>query len=134
MKVLRNKQEKSLSITIEELDLEAESASNRGPGGEGESQAGAGFGLTIRNVTPDIARRLRLPQGVTGVVVTDIEQASGASRAGLQVGDVILEINRQPVASTADAQRLLDRVQSGERAQMLVWRNGQKQGFLVRKD
>jgi serine protease Do len=133
IKVVRNKQEKPLSITVEELDLEAESAANRGQGGESGSEAGAGFGLTIRNITPDVARRLRLPQGVTGVI-TDVDQASGASRAGLQPGDVILEIDRQPVSSTADAQRLLDRVQSGSAAQMLIWRNGQRQFVLVRKD
>jgi serine protease Do len=131
VKVLRNGQERSLSVTIEELDLEAESSqARRGT----ETEASAGFGIRLNDVTPDIARRLRLPSGTTGAVITDVAQASSAARAGLQVGDVVLEVNRQPVSSATEASRLLGEVRSGDSAGLLIWRDGQRQFVLVRKE
>jgi serine protease Do len=136
IRVVRDKQQKSLNITIEELDLEAESAQAGGSGGQGgsESETGAGFGMTLSNINPAIARQLRLPQGVTGALVTDIDQAGPADHAGVQQYDVLLEVNRQVVANVAEARRLLDRVKSGERTSLLVWRNGQRQFLIIRKD
>ena len=46
-------------------------------------------------LTADIARRLRLPADTEGVLVTGVEQGSPAFRAGLQRGDVILQVNRR---------------------------------------
>jgi serine protease Do len=131
IKIIRNKQEKTLSVTVEELDLEAESGgSSRDTG----TEAGTGFGMQLSDLTPDIARRLRMPAGLSGAVITDIEQLSPAERGGLRPGDVILEVNRQPVANAGDASRELQKVPSGERTAFLVWRGGQKVFLMVRKD
>ena len=129
VKVLRNKQEKTLNVTVEELDLEAEqNGGRRRPQQDQQqddpSQQGAGgFGLTLENVTAAMARRLRMPNGQTGAVVTDIDP-DGPSAGALRQGDVILSVNRQRVSTASDAARELGKVQSGRIAQLLVWRTG----------
>ncbi len=133
VKVMRDRQEKTLSVTVEELDLEAEAAGGQSGGG-GQQETGAGFGMTLDDLTPAMARRLGVPSGTQGAVVSDLDSGGAAMRAGLTPGDVILEVNRQPVASAAEAGRALGRIQSGGRAFLVVWRRGQEIFLSVRKE
>src|SRR5262245_29215057 len=138
VKVMRNKQEKTLNLVVDELDLEAEQQTRgrRAPGQgpeQDDSQGAGGFGLTLDNVTPQMARRLGLPSGQTGAVITDIEP-DGPSAGRLQSGDVILAVNRRPVANATDAARALQQVQSGRIAQILVWRGNGEVFVTVKKD
>jgi len=136
VKVLRDKVEKRLSITIDELNLEAETArtSRDANEPEPEERAGEGFGMTVGSLTQEMARRLRLPSGTEGVVITDIEAGSPAQRGGLARGDVLLQVNRRPVGTVADAARELGKVASGSTAFLLVLRNGQESFVTVRKE
>ncbi len=59
------------------------------------------LGITVQNLTPEIAKGLGLKKD-TGVVVTRIEPGSPAADAGIQTGDVIREVNRRPVKDTED--------------------------------
>jgi S1-C subfamily serine protease len=81
-----------------------------------------------------MAGRLRLPSGTNGVIITDVDAGSPAQRAGLGRGDVVLQVNRRPVANVADAARELGRVASGSTAFLLVLRNGQELFVTVRKE
>ena len=138
VKVLRNKQEKTLNLTVDELDLEAEQQSRgrRAPG-QGpqpdDSQGAGGFGLTLDNVTPQMARRLGLPSGQSGAVITDVEP-DGPSAGRLQAGDVVLAVNRRPVSNASEAARALQQVESGRIAQILVWRGTGEVFVTVKKD
>src|SRR5262249_11316573 len=128
-----NKVEKTLNVVVDELDLEAEqNAGRRAPQNDQpapEEQQGAGsFGLTLEPVTPQIARRLRLPSGRTGAVVTDVDQ-DGPSAGALGQGDVILSVNGKPVSNAVEAARELQKVPSGRLAQLRVWR-GEKEIFV----
>jgi serine protease Do len=133
VKVLRDKQEKTLNVTVEELDLEAESSGRRGTQVP-QQEGGAGFGMSLEDLTPAMARRLGAPSGMQGAIVSDLDQGGPATRAGLAPGDVILQINRTPVASAAEAGRILAKIPSGGRAYFLVWRRGQEVFLSVRKD
>jgi len=137
VKVLREKQEKTLNITVDELDLEAEQATTqRRPQTEQpqpETQGASGFGLTLDNVAPAMARRLRLPSGQTGAVITEVEQ-DGASAGFLRQGDVILSVNGKAVSNSADAARELGKVPSGRIGRILVWRDGGETFVPVKKD
>jgi serine protease Do len=133
VRIMRDKQEKTLNVTVEELDLEAQAASRQG-GGAAPQDTGAGFGMTLEDLTPAMARRLGVPSGTQGAVVTDLDAGGAAMRAGLTPGDVITQVNRTPVASAAETGRILAKIPSGGRAYFLVWRRGQEVFVSVRKD
>ena len=138
VRVLRNKQEKTLNVTVDELDLEAEQNQGRRTPQNDQPQADepqntGSFGVTLENVTPQMARRLRLPSGQTGAVVTEVDP-DGASAGALRQGDVILSVNGKAVANAADAARELGKVQQGRLAQMRVWRGDGEVFVPVKKD
>jgi serine protease Do len=136
VKILRDKQERTLSITVDELDLEDEGARQqpRVASSEPDEESSSAFGLTIGTLTADTARRLRAPSDAEGVLVSDVEQGSPAFRAGLQRGDIITRINRRPVRTPQEASHALGAVSSGSTAFVLVLRLGQEQFFTVRKE
>ena len=129
MKVLRGGETKALSVTVAELDLEAET------GGETseETDTSSGFGITLQDLTPELARQLRVPPGTSGAVVVEVEPRSPAARAFIQPRDIILEVNRKAVGSAAAASRELQKIQSGQLAQILIQRGGQEVFLTVRK-
>jgi serine protease Do len=137
MRVLRNKREQTLRVTVEELDFEAErqgAQQSSAPRRElPEVQGQDSFGLTLSNLTPADARRLDLPSGRTGAVVRDIDP-NGPSAGRLQEGDVILTINDQRIAGAAEAGRVLQQIPSGRNARILLWREGREAFVTVRKD
>jgi serine protease Do len=126
VKLLRDKKEETVHVTVDELDLETEQGARQSRNNDNqqpEQQGNDSFGLTLSNITGQMARRLQLPSGRTGALITDVDP-SGPSAGALRQGDVILSINRQPVTSAADAGRELQRIPSGRLAQILVWREG----------
>ena len=136
VKVLRDKQEKTLSLTVEELDLDEEgnrAAEQQRTSTEPDEEPSQGFGVTLSVLTPDTAKRLRATDA-QGVLVSDVEQGSPAFRAGMVRGDIITRVNRQPVRTPEEASRALAQVQSGGTAFLLVLRGGQEQFFTVRKE
>jgi serine protease Do len=139
VKIVRDGQERTLTVTVEELDLDAET--NRAPSrGGNPNQApqedhGEGFGLTLQDLTPAIARRLQMPTGQSGAVIVDVDPDSGSAAAGVRPGDVVLSVNRRAVANAADVGRELQRIPSGGLAQLLLWRADQGEVFIpVQKD
>jgi serine protease Do len=122
--IYRNNERKTLNITVDELDLEAEQSRQAGgtePGGPTET----GFGMTLEAITPDIARQLDLPRGRGGAIVAEVERDSPAFQAGVLEHDVILEVNRQPVANLGQIQRALQAAPAGRPVFLLIWRDGQ---------
>jgi serine protease Do len=136
VKILRDKQERTLSITVDELDLDAEGSRSepQRTGGDPDEEPSQGFGVTLSTLTAESARRLRAPADVQGVLVSDVEQGSPAFRAGLVRGDIITRVNRQAVRTPQEASRILAQVPSGGTAFLLVLRGGQEQFFTVRKE
>jgi len=136
VKVMREKQEKTLHVTVEELDLDAEQQGLRGgrggssPTPEPEEQGAAGFGLSLQNLTPQMARRLQMPAGQMGAIVADVDPNSDSVRA-LRMGDVILRVNGTAVANAVEAGRELQKIASGRLARILVWRFGNDRGDEV---
>jgi serine protease Do len=130
VKIIREKKEQTVNVTVEELDLDAESGSVRGEQG-GDEESGGGFGLTLGNITPSIGRSLRLPPNTTGAVIMEVEPGSAAEGAGLTEGDVITKVNGATVTNAAEASRALQKVPSGGRAMLLVWKSRQSQELFL---
>ena len=133
VKILRDKHERTLSLTVEQLDLDAENQtpqtrrSNNQREDSSETQ-GSGFGLTLSNLTPQISRRLQLPSGRAGALISDVDQDGPAGQSGVKAGDVLLQVNHKPVSTAADAARELQSVASGHLAQILLWRADSNSG------
>jgi membrane-associated protease RseP (regulator of RpoE activity) len=63
-------------------------------------------GISVQYITPDLRDQLGLPTGTQGVVISNLDPTSPAAQSGIRPGDVIESINRQPVHSVADFERL----------------------------
>ena len=131
--VVRDRQRKTLNVTVGELDLEAEqSRTARGNNNESESTS-TGLGMDLSAITPDIERQFDLPRGRGGAIVTGIEPNSAAATGGVLPGDVILEVNRTPVSSVQQITREIQRVEAGSPVFMLLYRNGREVFVTLRK-
>jgi len=136
VKVIRNGKEQTLHATVEELDLDAERGSRQSRNNQKEQPEEQGqdsFGLTLGNLTPQIARRLQLPSGQSGAVVTEVDD-NGPSAGILRQGDVILSVNGAAVASASEAGRELQKIASGRIARVLVWRGDGEVFLTIRKE
>jgi serine protease Do len=111
-KVWRDGSERELTATLGELTAQAAGESRGGGGGSGAAGS-ALAGVRVQNLTPDIMRQLNLPPASRGVVISNVEIDSGAAGAGLRRGDVIEEINRQPVTSVNEFNAALQKAGRG---------------------
>jgi len=124
LRISRWGEEKTLTVTLDEREEDAESGTDQGPSDRAPSNA---LGLSVAPLTDAQLERAGDLSG--GVVVTDIE-SDAAYRAGVRRGDVIRMINRQPVESMADFNRIVGEIQPGRSVALLVWRDGVSQ-FLA---
>ncbi len=127
VKVLRDGKETALQATLAELDDQRVASARSGGGG----QARAKLGMALQDLTPDLAQSLGL-KDTRGVVVSQIEPGSPADAAGLQVGDVILEVNRAKVKNLKEAQQALDKI-GADKGTLLLVRRGDSQIFVAIK-
>lgn len=116
---IRDGKEQQTKATLQELKPEQQTAQN------GQAQQGRGeLGLTVRPLTPEVAGQLNLPSNMQGLVVTNVDPSGPGADAGIQQGDVIVEVNRQPVKSVADLRAALEK-SDGRPALVLINRGGQ---------
>jgi serine protease Do len=116
------KQEAAVTVT-DRAKLFAARLGEDDEGGEAEAPKESKLGLTVRAVTSDMADRLDIPAG-KGVIVQDIKPSSFADDVGLTRGDVILEINKQPVNSEDEFARISSSLKSGQDVVFLVRQRG----------
>jgi serine protease Do len=81
------------------------------------------LGLTVQNLTPEAAESLGLNRA-NGVVITSVQPQSAAAEAGLRRGDVILEINRKPIANADEFQNVAGQAKAGDNILFLISRGG----------
>ena len=88
-------------------------------GGEEAQPQESKLGVNVRDLTPDIAERMKLPNS-KGVLVQDVKPGGFGDSVGLSRGDVILEINKQQVNSEADFRKFESGLKSGQDVVFLV--------------
>jgi serine protease Do len=94
-----------------------------------ESTSHQSLGITVQQLTPDIARSLGLHQE-SGVVVTNVEPGSSAADAGIQTGDVIKEVNRKPVRDMDAFMQAINQAKNQDSVLLLIQR-GQNSLFAA---
>jgi serine protease Do len=125
LEVAREGKTRAVEVKLAERPDEVEQSSRSGgQGGESDKSSGDLLGLKVQELTPEMAQRARVDPGTKGVVATAVAQDSPASQAGIDPGDVILEINRQPVTSVADYKKAVSKLKKGQTALVRV-RSGQ---------
>ena len=80
-------------------------------------------GVAVNDIDADTRAKMNLPARLKGAIITGVDADSAAARAGLRAGDVILEINKQPVTSAQDAVELSTKAE-GKKTLVRLWSRG----------
>jgi len=127
--ILRNGHPQTVDLTVGEYHSKAEVASNEG-GGEGAAGNSGKLGLAMADLTPDVRQQLNLPDELKGAAIANVRPGSPAEDAGLQPGDVIVQVNRHDVDSANQAVATVHASPAGQDLLLLVWSKG-GEGYRV---
>ena len=125
LQVLREKQPMTLTVVLGEQPTDLAAGRDPSP-----AEAAEQFGLTVQDLTAELRNQLRLTN-VDGVIVSSVDEAGAAARAGVRPGDVITEVNREPVKSARDFTRILGQMRRGANLLLLVRRDGNSRFVVV---
>lgn len=100
VQVIRNGRSRSLTVNVQELDGDRVALAESDQGTRDDETL---VGVAVSDIDGQARRSWSIPNSVQGVLVVEVEPGSAAARAGLRAGDVILEINREPVDSSEKA-------------------------------
>jgi serine protease Do len=120
---IRDKKEQQTQLTVGDRGelLAGRSDSDALPGGSGQDATKAKFGISVQNLTPRLAEQMGL-ENSNGVVVSAVASASFAEEIGLQRGDVIKEINHEPVNNVDELLRIQQNLKPGSDVVFLIER------------
>lgn len=82
------------------------------------------LGVSIQDLTPDLAKALNIQNLKGGALVSEVEEGSAASRAGVKPGDIVLSVNSKPVESSSSLRNIIGLLRLGSTVSLTVWRNG----------
>jgi serine protease Do len=122
----REGQTKTFDVSLAEMPA---TAANQGtesePEGAAQPEKATVFGgVAVTNITDDIRAALNLPKDVQGAVIADIDPDSPAAKAGLREGDVIQDVNKQPVRSAKDLVAISKKLRPNGKILMRVYSQG----------
>jgi len=118
LKIIRDGREQEVTVTI------GEQAETVKVAGADFSTENALAGVEVQSLDLQAARELGLHGKVQGIVVVNVEPDSLADRAGLAQGDIIKEINRQPIKSVRDYEKIVSNLKKDESVLLLINRRG----------
>jgi serine protease Do len=131
LKVLREGKEKSLTATLGEMPKEEMAGGTQAPSGKrGKSETDALDGVEVTDLDAQARREADVPGNVRGALVSNVDQDSNSAEAGLRPGDVIVEIEHQPVRSADEAVTLSEKAK-GDHILLRVWRGGERRGGML---
>ncbi len=115
--VLREGKIITLNVTIGELPADMQEAAV-----SGEYQ-NVMKGVSVQDMTPELAKKLKIPDRIKGVIISDIGEGAIATGVLMQ-GDVIQEVNRKKVIDTKAYQDVVSKIKADEDVLLLIYRNG----------
>jgi serine protease Do len=125
LKVLRDGKPMQVAMKLGEAPTERQTASV-----DQESSTDGLQGVTVETLTSDMANQLKVSPQTKGVVVNEVSPSSKAAAAELQQGDVIVQVNHQPVTNTSDFRKAVSSVSNGP-ILLLVNRGGNTRFIAV---
>ncbi|MCB9383603.1 MAG: DegQ family serine endoprotease [Bryobacterales bacterium] len=125
--VLRGGAAKTMNVTLGEFPKD----DNAEAGEEQSATSGALEGVSVDNLSAQVAEQLGLDSDIKGVVVTRVRPDSPAAEAGLQSGLVIQEVNRKPVRNVDEFRSAMGTVKKGEAVMLLVHVRGGSRFVVV---
>ena len=126
LRILRDGEAKVIKVKVAERPEDKELADTEPTA---DTESGTLNGVAVADLDSRTRREFQIPESVKGAVITSVEPGSPSAEAGVQAGDVILEINRQKVASAEEAVRLTEKPEDKTTLLKLWSRRGIK--FLV---
>jgi serine protease Do len=117
----RNGQTLNLNVTLESLSARTTLAKNEPSSNGNEPQGDALHGVGVQDLDNQTREELNIPASVHGALITQVDPSSPSAEAGLREGDVIEEINHQPVRNANDADRLTANKGSSGETLVKVW-------------
>ena len=117
LRILRDGKDNNMTVKLGELPNSQEQAK-----AEDGSSKDALEGVTLENLDADAAKQLGLSPSIKGVVVSDIDPSSPLADSGLRRGDVIQEVNHQPIRNVSELNEAIRK--SGKNTLLLVNRQG----------
>jgi serine protease Do len=122
VKIIRDKKEKEIFVTLSEQPKEVAQK-----GEEEEKEPGSSaFGISVQEITPEMAEQFDLNIREKGVIVVQVEPGSVAEEAGLREGDLVIEINRKPISDLKSYERLFNKIKKGDSVLFLISRQGNR--------
>ncbi len=127
IKVLRDGKKRTFRIKIAKRTDDKETLARA------DAEEAGALGMVVSPVTPDLARRFNIPDGGGGIVVVAVDAQSEADKAGIEEGDLVLEINHKQVKTVEDYQQYIDDVKEGETISLLIQRKAGLFAVNIRK-
>ena len=128
--ILRDGKPTTLNLTVGQFHGNSEVADN----GSEDGQPNGKIGIEVGNLTAEARQQFNVPEQVHGVVVQNVRSGSPADDAGLQPGDVILEVNRKPAESASQFASAVHQDKDGKELLMLVWSKGNSSYRTIHPD
>ena len=125
--VMRDGSEKTLTVKLDERTTEQSARRETGDAAADK----AALGVAVTPLTPELASRAGLPKDAHGLVVRNVDPDSRAADAGIQTGDIIQEVNRQPVQTIDDLRAAVKK--SSDRPALVLVQRGEQALYLTVK-
>ena len=123
VKFIRDKRAKTLDVTIAEQPKNLSQAGSE-ESGEAVAPTGVLSDVEVRDLTPELAGRLGLSPGEKGAVVVRVKSGGAAEEAGVKEGDLVLEVNRQPIANLKAYEKAVSKLSKDQPVLLLIKRQG----------
>jgi serine protease Do len=124
VEVIRGDKHLTLTATIAELKDEQVASA------KGAESPGASWGMQVQDITPEIAQQLHSPNA-KGVVIRNVRPDSSAAEAGLQAGDMVLEIDHKKVGTADDFATMAKAAQKDKKSALLLVQRGNSTLYTV---
>ena len=133
MLVWRKGKEQTLTVSLGRLEAQEAKTARASPGGGKPGSAAVDeLGVGLAGLDDELRQKYEIPSEINGVLITSVEPNGNAAEKQLKEGDIIVEVNQDPVASPDDiAAKIAAAVEAGKESVLLLVNSGGDRRFVV---